>query len=269
MDLITSQGWDDEFSSIMIFMAREDDNLGNISADDRFTLASGRPSRCLQQMLSALDFLAYKGIVHRDVKPENILCSYRGLECHFRLSDFGVSKFAKDAHSYQGTKWYMAPEILRLRTASDADGLVQTQQSPKVDVWSLFVTIAYARNVCNYRDRSLNDSNDILLATREACAESWMSQYSDMVIEDPFRRASAFDILQRSFEGVGIANRNGDIEISGDRDYLFINPQLAEATEHARSTLPLRRSMRVYKKCKPPTWPSYMLNRLTVFANEL
>lgn len=105
-------------------MSLEEGNLDGLSTDGKFTLTSGRPERCLQQMLSALDFLAYKGIVHRDVKPENILCS-RSLEgpgYHFRLSDFGVSKLAKYASSCQGTHWYMAPEILRLRDCSDSNG---------------------------------------------------------------------------------------------------------------------------------------------------
>lgn len=76
-------------------MGLEEGNLADLSTDGTFTLTSGRPERCLQQMLSALDFLDYKGIVHRDVKPENILCSLfpEGRGYHFRLSDFGLANW--------------------------------------------------------------------------------------------------------------------------------------------------------------------------------
>ena len=252
-------------------MGLEEDNLGNLSADNRFTLASGRPSCCLQQMLSALDFLDYKGIVHRDVKPENILCSPRGLDYQFRLSDFGVGKLAKYAHSYQGSEWYVAPEILRLRTRSNADSIIQEHQTPKVDVWSLFVTIAYARNVCNYRSRSLNNNDDFLDAAREACTEPWMSQYSTMAIEEPAYRASALDILKQSFRGVGATERHNDTEMSEENDDLFINPQSTQAVQHAQLPFLSRRSMRANRPSRivKRTWPLHTRNRMSAIANEL
>lgn len=116
-------------------MGLEEGNLESLSSRNEFTLTSGLPERCLQQMLSALDFLAYKGIVHRDIKPENILWSHslEGPSYHFRLADFGVGKLARFAYSCQGTHWYMAPEILKLRDRSDSYSRIKERQSPKVD----------------------------------------------------------------------------------------------------------------------------------------
>ena len=252
-------------------MCLEEGNLDGLSTDHRFSLTSGLPGHCLQQILSALDFLAYKGIVHRDVKPENILCSHslEGPRYHFRLSDFGVGKLAKYAYSRQGTDWYMAPEILRLRSCSGSDGTIRERQSPKVDVWSLFVTIAYARDVCNYRSRSLDNNDDILDAAREACSEHWMSKYSGMAVEDPARRASALDILDRCFDGVGAAERNDDVDMSDDNDDMFSDPQLAQAIQQLpfspRRSERIRPPSRLYKR----TWPFYTRNRLTAIANGL
>jgi len=254
-------------------MSLEEGNLDGLSTHRMFTLNSGRPERCLQQMLSALDFLAYKDIVHRDVKPENILCS-RSLEgpgYHFRLSDFGVGKLAKYACSCQGTHWYMAPEILRLRNCSDSDGRIRERQSPKVDIWSLFVTIAYARDVYNYRSRSLNNNDEILDAARQACTEPWMLKYKTMAIEDPTDRASALDILNQVFEGAGATERSNDVEMSEDSDNLFSDPQLDQVIQHAQLPLLPRRSerarypFRVVKR----TWPVYTRNRLTATVNGL
>ncbi|KAM9318725.1 ribosomal protein S6 kinase-related protein-like [Pholidichthys leucotaenia] len=61
---------------------------------------------------SALGFLHDLGIMHRDIKMENVLLSDRG---HLRLSDFGFScrlKRGGRAFTICGTIQYMAPEVL-------------------------------------------------------------------------------------------------------------------------------------------------------------
>ena len=165
----------------------------------------------------------------------------------------------------------MAPEILRLRSCSGSDGRIRERQSPKVDVWSLFVTIAYARDVCNYRNRSLNNNDEILNAAREACSEHWMLKYSGMAIEDPAQWASALDILNQSFNGVGATERNNDIEMCEDNDDIFSDPQLAQAIPHAQLPFLRRRSVRTRQPSiiNKRTWPFYTRNRLTAIANGL
>ncbi|XP_054868489.1 ribosomal protein S6 kinase-related protein isoform X1 [Amphiprion ocellaris] len=64
------------------------------------------------EMGSALGFLHDLGIMHRDIKMENILLSDRG---HLLLSDFGLScrlKHGGRASTICGTIQYMAPEVL-------------------------------------------------------------------------------------------------------------------------------------------------------------
>lgn len=248
-------------------MGLEEGNLDGLSTSNKFTITSGLPERCLQQMLSALDFLTYQGIVHRDVKPDNILCS-RSLgrpTYHFRLADFGVGKLAKYAYSCQGTHWYMAPEILRLRDRSDSDSSIKEQQSPKVDVWSLFVTIAYARNVFGYRTRSKNTNDEVLDAAKEACTEHWMSDYSAMAIENPAHRASALEVLNQRFDGVGAWDRNNDIKMSEEDDKFFMHPQLAQEIRHAQTPHQPRRSERARRpfRIEKRTSPFYTRTRLT------
>ncbi|XP_069568482.1 ribosomal protein S6 kinase-related protein-like [Brachyistius frenatus] len=61
---------------------------------------------------SALGFLHDLGLMHRDIKMENVLLSDRG---HLRLSDFGLSRRLKRggrAFTICGTIQYMAPEVL-------------------------------------------------------------------------------------------------------------------------------------------------------------
>uniref|UniRef100_UPI003F5D553C uncharacterized protein LOC101883587 isoform 1 n=1 Tax=Danio rerio TaxID=7955 RepID=UPI003F5D553C len=61
---------------------------------------------------SALGFLHNFGIIHRDVKMENILLTDKG---HLRLTDFGLSRRlerGERAFTICGTIQYMAPEVL-------------------------------------------------------------------------------------------------------------------------------------------------------------
>lgn len=81
----------------------------------------------LEQMCSALAFAHHNGIVHRDVKPENVLVTKEGL---VKVLDFGIAKLTSAStvtrDKIVGTPEYISPEQARgesPRPASDVYSL--------------------------------------------------------------------------------------------------------------------------------------------------
>jgi len=64
----------------------------------------------LSQMCDVLEYMHGKGVVHRDLKLENILVDE---SMNLKVADFGFATFRKihNLKSYRGTMTYMAPEI--------------------------------------------------------------------------------------------------------------------------------------------------------------
>jgi serine/threonine protein kinase len=67
----------------------------------------------MYQLLKGMDFCHARGIMHRDLKPQNLLVDRKGT---LKLADFGLARaFMIPVRSYTHevvTLWYRAPEIL-------------------------------------------------------------------------------------------------------------------------------------------------------------
>lgn len=82
----------------------------------------------MYQMLRGLDACHRCGIMHRDLKPQNILVDSMGM---LKLADFGLARaiqipLRKYTHEIV-TLWYRAPEVL----------LGQSVYAPSVDMWAV------------------------------------------------------------------------------------------------------------------------------------
>jgi serine/threonine-protein kinase len=84
----------------------------------QFDFVKERAHNILKQTATALAFMNAKGWVHRDVKPDNILCNSAG---EVRIIDFalsqrmrsGLSRLFRRKQQAQGTRSYMSPEQIR------------------------------------------------------------------------------------------------------------------------------------------------------------
>jgi serine/threonine-protein kinase len=85
------------------------------------------PARVLhlaRQLLAGLAHVHMQGIIHRDVKPENLLVNNEpGFDDHLRIVDFGLAQLHDDpvtsADLAIGTPGYMAPEQCRRDQVAD------------------------------------------------------------------------------------------------------------------------------------------------------
>jgi len=98
----------------------------------------------ISKMLITLDFLANEGVVHCDLKPDNILITVdKNQNLDLKLIDFG-SAIDMSCPSNFGmiTPEYMPPEILKIAESnplnmSKSEKLAKKTHPWSVDVWSL------------------------------------------------------------------------------------------------------------------------------------
>jgi serine/threonine protein kinase len=101
----------------------------------RGPLSEAFAARVAEQLVSALDTAHRAGIVHRDVKPSNVMVDANG---RAKLTDFGIAQSTEDpklttSGTLIGSPTYMSPERLKGQEAV-----------PASDLWALGATLFFA-----------------------------------------------------------------------------------------------------------------------------
>ena len=160
------------------------------------------PSYTLQ-LISALEFIHSRRVIHADLKPENVLVSTRG---RIKLADFGSAvelnnnrPITHDSIRCMGTADYASPEVVR--------GL--TSLSFGIDLWSLgCVLYAMWEGVSPFHDSSdalavqkiVGHSNEGHLKSKNMM-EVWETLVHDLLAPEASNRLGMADIKLPNSDG--------------------------------------------------------------------
>jgi serine/threonine protein kinase len=93
----------------------------------------------MKQILEGLNFMHKTGVLHRDIKPGNLLVNTE--DCKITIADYGLGKLITQRVNNDGdltdmvqTRWYRCPELLMEYCAETYDS--------KLDLWSAGCVLA-------------------------------------------------------------------------------------------------------------------------------
>lgn len=148
-----------------------------------------------RQIVDGLMYLSSKNIMHRDIKPHNILLKNIYT---IKLTDFGFAKYYNNVdmtNTLCGSPIYMAPEIMKLKN-----------YNYKADIWSLGVVLyelLYATHPFTARNQfelvKVIENNEVQFLDYPVLTDQCKQFISILLHKNPTKRASFHDIINHAW----------------------------------------------------------------------
>ncbi|XP_055844792.1 cyclin-dependent kinase 7 [Episyrphus balteatus] len=120
-------------SNVSLVFDFMDTDLEIIIKDPKIVLTQGNIKAYMIMTLQGLEYLHMNWILHRDLKPNNLLVNSKGV---LKIGDFGLAKFfgsPSRIYTHQVvTRWYRAPELL----------FGARQYGTGIDIWAVGCILA-------------------------------------------------------------------------------------------------------------------------------
>lgn len=169
-------------------------------------------ARFMKQMLMAIHYLHTIGVVHRDLKLDNILKQGTGDNCDLKIADFGLSALVRigeggydaeesskrksycELREMWGTKEFFAPE------------LIDQAYGPQADMWSIGcimyemlagrVAFPYREHSSELYERIQAGAYDMNVSSLRKVSADAKDLLRSMLLVDPTKRVSASEALR-------------------------------------------------------------------------